>query len=156
MSTGMIEIMKVAAMDAIENSKPCDLRFGTVCSIEPLKIQVASDFIIPESLLIVPQYLTDYTVDTSLGMDSSSSSGNSMEVNVVEDMLVFTTPGGVEEDIEPVEDDESDPTEDTIDTEVAEPTDDRAMTIYNSLEIGDQVALIRNQGGKMYYILDRI
>lgn len=181
MATGMIEIMKVAAMDAIENSKPCDLRFGTVCSVDPLKVQITSDFIIPESLLIVPEYLTDYTVDASLGMISNTSStpstpstGGSLGVTVEGDMLVFTTTGA-SVNITVIGDmlvftptstnnesnvvatvDEFEPDEDTVDTSSVEVIDERTMTIYNSLQVGDKIALIRNQGGKMYYILDRI
>jgi hypothetical protein len=109
----MIEIMKRASMDAMERSKPCDLRFGTVSSVNPLKVQITTELIIPESLLIVPEHLTDYSVNVNIGV-----------TNVTEDET--------------------------------EPVDERVLTIYNSLSLGDKVALIRNQGGKQYYILDRI
>lgn len=147
----MIEIMKVAAMEAIENSKPCDLRFGTVVSVAPLKVQISSDLTLPESLLIVPQYLTDYTVDTNLGMASTtgggSTGGSSINVSVVGETLVFSSSMY---NVEPVVED------DVTDTESPEPTDERSVTIYNALQVGDKVALIRNQGAKQFYILDRI
>ena len=66
MSTGLIDIMKRAAMEANENSKPCDLRYGTVISENPLSIQITSQFILPESILIVPEHLTDYEVETTI------------------------------------------------------------------------------------------
>ena len=149
MATGMIEIMKIAAMDAIENGKPCDLRIGTVTSIAPLKVQITSNLIIPESLLVVPQYLTDYSVDMNLG--ASEVSSNDLNINVVGDLLVFSN----QTNEVPI-DDEDYPTEDTVDTTPPEVVDERTMTVYNSLKVGDKVALIRNQGGKMYYILDRV
>ena len=149
MATGMIEIMKIAAMDAIENGKPCDLRIGTVTSIAPLKVQITSNLIIPESLLVVPQYLTDYSVDMNLG--ASEVSSNDLNINVVGDLLVFSN-----QTSEVPIDDEDYPTEDTVDTTPPEVVDERTMTVYNSLKVGDKVALIRNQGGKMYYILDRV
>lgn len=145
----MIEIMKIAAMDAIENGKPCDLRIGTVTSIAPLKVQITSNLIIPESLLVVPQYLTDYSVDMNLG--ASEVSSNDLNINVVGDLLVFSN----QTNEVPI-DDEDYPTEDTVDTTPPEVVDERTMTVYNSLKVGDKVALIRNQGGKMYYILDRV
>ena len=130
MSTGLIEIIKVAAMEAVENSKPSDLRFGTVVSISPLKIQISSNLTLPESVLIVPKHLTDYSVVTSMG------GKHDMNISVVGNTLFIT---------------DSNSNEDTP-TEV----DERTITIYNALAVGDKVALVRNQGGKTYYILDRI
>ena len=130
MATGLIEIVKVAAMDAIENGKPCDLRFGTVTSVSPLKVQISSNLILPESVLVVPRHLTDYSVKTNMGSKDEKA------ISVVGNTLYIT---------------DSNSNEDT-----PEEVDERTITIYNSLVVGDQVALIRNQGGKTYYILDRV
>jgi hypothetical protein len=130
MSTGLIEIIKVAAIEAIENSKPCDLRFGTVVSVSPLKIQISSNLTLPESVLIVPRHLTDYSVKCNIG------SASNLDVNVVENTLVIANSDSNEE--------------------APEEVDERTITIYNSLVVGDKVAMVRNQGGKSYYILDRI
>ena len=53
MASGLIEIIKTAAMDAVNNTQMCDLRYGKVVSTSPLKIQVTNQFIIPESLLLI-------------------------------------------------------------------------------------------------------
>lgn len=66
MTTGIIEIIKKAATDAVEAGKPCTVRYGTVKTINPLSIQITNNFILPESVLIVPQYLTDYQMDITL------------------------------------------------------------------------------------------
>ena len=66
MSTGLIEIMKRASIDAMESNQPCDLRYGTVTSVSPLKVRITDQFILPASLLVVPQHLTDYTVKADL------------------------------------------------------------------------------------------
>lgn len=141
MSTGIIEIIKMAAMDVIENSNPCDLRFGTVSSISPLKVKVTNDFIIPEQLLVVPEHLTNHDLYTNVGGSNESGTG-SINMSVQGETLFITT-GGTE-----VVDDES--------TEIIEPVDNRTLTIYNSLEVDDKVILLRNQGGSSYVILDRI
>ena len=141
----MIEIMKVAAMDAIENSKPCDLRFGTVISTTPLKIQITNNLILPESLLIVPQNLTDYTVDANMGIGRNDG----YSITVTNETLNLTS-NTESEDIE------TDPTEGTVDSKPAEEVNERTITVYNALQIGDKVALIRNQGSTKFYILDRI
>lgn len=81
MSTGIINIMKRAAIDAVENGKPCDVRYGTVASVKPLKIQVTPNFILPESLLTVPQHLTDYQVTVSFDWDTEDTDGHTHELS---------------------------------------------------------------------------
>ena len=98
MSTGLLQVIKQAAVDVMENSQLCDLRLGTVSSVSPLKVRINNQLVIPQSLLIVPQHLTKYQI-----------------------ML-----------------------------------NDESVTINNSLKIGDKVALLKSQGGKSYFILDRI
>lgn len=134
MSTGIIEVIKVAAMDAIENGKPCDLRFGKVSSVSPLKVKVSNDFIIPESLLIVPEHLTDHSMLSNIDGNKSESS---VTMTVEGETLIITTNNN---DVpkEPIE------------------TNDHTLTIYNSLKVDDNVVLLRNQGGSTYLILDRV
>ena len=77
MTTGLIDIMKRAARDETENSQPTDLRTGTVVSVSPLKVQITNVFTVPESMLIVPRHLTDYTVDITVDWDTENKSGGS-------------------------------------------------------------------------------
>ncbi len=65
-SSSILRTIKSAALGAVENSKPCDLRYGTVISTAPLKIRVTDQFILPESALIVPERLTDYEIETTV------------------------------------------------------------------------------------------
>lgn len=66
MSSGLIEIVKKAALDVMANSQLTDLRFGTVVDTSPLRVKVTSQFTIPKSLLIVPERLTNYSVKTKI------------------------------------------------------------------------------------------
>lgn len=77
MATGLIEIMKIASREETENSQPTDLRTGTVVSVSPLKVQITNVFTVPESMLIVPRHLTDYTVDITVDWDTENKSGGS-------------------------------------------------------------------------------
>ena len=73
MASGLIEIMKIAAMDAMDSNQMCDLRVGMVTSVSPLKVQITNLFTIPDSLLIVPQHLTDYKVDVTVDWSTTST-----------------------------------------------------------------------------------
>jgi 5-methylthioribose kinase len=66
MSTGLVGAVKKAALDAIENAKMCDLRYGKVVNTSPLKVQVTNQFTIPSSLLVVPEHLTNHEVRVTL------------------------------------------------------------------------------------------
>ena len=59
MATGLVEVIKRAALDAIDNAKMCDLRYGTVVNTSPLQISITNKFILPSSLLVVPERLAD-------------------------------------------------------------------------------------------------
>lgn len=138
MTTGLIDIMKRAAKETYENEQPTDLRFGTVVSDSPLKVQVTNLFTIPESMLIVPQHLTDHEIEVSLKSDygwitqDTQNGGklNPTEIyNAHEHELVHK--------------------HDIIQSK-------KKVFIHNALKTGDKVALIRKYGGQSFYILDRI
>lgn len=79
MASGLVDIMKRAAMDAMDNQQPTDLRVGTVVSVKPLRVQITNQLTIPESLLIVPESLTDHSVDVTVEWVTVSKSGGSGE-----------------------------------------------------------------------------
>jgi hypothetical protein len=81
MASGLIDIMKRAAIDANEASQPTDLRYGTVTSVTPLAVQITNQMTIPQSLLILPNHLTDYEVDVTLNWttENTGRSGNEEE-----------------------------------------------------------------------------
>lgn len=63
MATGLIDIMKRAALDAEESSTPVDLKYGVVSQVTPeLNVRISSVFILPAALLAVPESLTDHEV----------------------------------------------------------------------------------------------
>ena len=67
MATGLIDIMKRASIDAVDNAQMCDLRYGKVISLNPLKVQITNQFIIPESMLVVPTKFTTVALNIILG-----------------------------------------------------------------------------------------
>lgn len=88
MSTGLLDIMKRASMDAMDNAQMCDLRFGTVVSTSPLKVQVTNLFTIPEALLVVPKHLTNYSVGVTINWDTASAENHSHDVSGTKTMTI--------------------------------------------------------------------
>lgn len=66
MSTGLTKVIKQIVMDTVDNSKPADLKVGTVATVDPLSVRVTNQFIIPQKLLIVPQHLTEYELEVTI------------------------------------------------------------------------------------------
>ena len=58
-----------------DQSKPTDIRYGTVVSTSPLKVQISAELTLPQSVLVVPRSLTDYTVSVSVNWNTTSESG---------------------------------------------------------------------------------
>lgn len=139
MSTGLIEIMKRASLDAMNNAQMCDLRYGTVVSTSPLKVKITNLMTIPSSLLVVPQHLTDYKVDCTITHPSQSISSATEESAELVDEDAPISQHTHKFNI-------------TTDKQTSKST----VTIHNSLKLGDKVALLRKQGGQSYFILDRI
>lgn len=57
MATGLIALIKQTALDAVDARKPTELRYGTITSVNPLKVQITNSFTLPSSLLVVPKRL---------------------------------------------------------------------------------------------------
>lgn len=80
--SGLVGMIKTAAMEAIENDKPTDLRYGKVVSVSPLKVQVTNQFTIPSSMLVVPKHLTTYEVSVTINGDKKKMTiHNALQVN---------------------------------------------------------------------------
>ena len=59
MSTGLIALIKRAALDAIENAQMCDLRYGEVVNTSPIKVKITNNLTLPSSVLVVPERLSE-------------------------------------------------------------------------------------------------
>lgn len=59
MSTGLVKAIKQAALDAVNNGQPTELRYGIVTSVSPLKIQLNPQLTLPNSVLVIGKTLAD-------------------------------------------------------------------------------------------------
>ena len=145
MSTGLGTVIKQLTMDAIENSKPADLRFGTVVTEKPLSIRITNQFILPESILIVPESLTDHEVEVSI-----KPKYNWLTMDTMNKAPLPETETAEDHSHKFVH------KHDVVINDVEKPTKVKNFWIWNGLRVGDKVALLRMQGGQFYYVLDRL
>ena len=140
MSTGLLNIIKQASMNAVDNAQMCDIRYGTVTGVSPLKVQITNQFVIPQSLLVVPQHLTNYKLECTIPQQSTLVSAETAASEALKDAD------------EPISTHTHKFSVITGDSGESKQT----ITIHNALKVGDKVALLRKQGGQSYFILDRI
>lgn len=129
MTTGLIAIMKQSALEAMAASNPCDIRYGTVITEKPLTIKVTNNFILPESLLVVPERLTDYEIEVTVKPEygwatNEKSGGSSYDLFASHAHDIYF--------------------------------DRKKITVHGALKLNDKVVLIRQSGGQKFLVADRL
>lgn len=152
MSTGLIDIMKRASLEAQENAQMCDLRYGTVVSVNPLRVQITNLLTIPKSLLVIPEHLTDHTVKVTFDWDTTSNGSHTHSYSGTSG----STSGGSGESSFASHNHSVSGTTDSAGSHSHSVKGTKTMTIHGGLKVGDKVALLRKTGGQSYFILDRI
>lgn len=72
-----VELIKQAAVEAVEATKPVQYLFGKVISVSPLKIQVSAKSIYTEKMLILTRNVTDFEVDMTVSHITENRAGGS-------------------------------------------------------------------------------
>lgn len=72
-----VELVKQAAVEAVEATKPVQYLFGKVISVSPLKIQVSAKSIYTEKMLILTRNVTDFEVDMTVSHITLNRAGGS-------------------------------------------------------------------------------
>lgn len=138
----LVALLKKAALDAVEASKPVNVYFGEVLSTSPLKINVEQKMILGEKQLILSRNVTDFTTTVTV-VDWQTESSLSTHTHTVQG---------------------SDGNGDSIDITTGvknlahahKITGKKKITIHNGLVVGDEVILLRQQEGQKFVVLDRI
>ncbi len=101
---------------------------GTVVKASPLSVRIENDdkLTVSGSVLLLPRHLTDYNTTVDISLGKGWVSSETTTVELHEHKLKSFSLGGV------------------------------AMTVHNALKAGDEVFLLKFNGGKNYYILDRV
>lgn len=126
MGEDLLEVVKRAALSAVESSFPCELRFGVVVGVQPLRIGVEQRLVLSEAQLILPRRFSDHSVRISGG-------------NVRDFYFSGEAPDAAAEPVSPPH---------------VHAVADMEITVHGALRVGDEVILIRQQGGQKYLIFD--
>ncbi len=124
----LVGAMKRAASDAVDASKPVNVYFGKVVSASPLKINVEQKMILGEKQLVLTRNVTDY---------KTKISGANVQ-------NYYYTGSTTESGTAPV----SPPHVHAVGK--------IQITVHNGLAAGDEVILIRQQGGQKFIVVDRV
>ena len=76
MYSGIIPIIKKAALDAVEATQPVNLTFGTVTSVSPLKIQITPKLILGAGNLVIAGRLSKQSANCSDSGNTGSADGH--------------------------------------------------------------------------------
>ena len=80
--SGIIPIIKQAAIDAMNSTQPVQFVFGTVNEIEPLEIQVTPKLILKEANLVLAGAISKKTVNITVSGNTGSTDGHRHSVSI--------------------------------------------------------------------------
>lgn len=81
MYSGIIPIIKQAAVDAVNASQPVNIVFGTVTSVSPLKVQITPKLVLGKDNLVVAGSLKATSLTFSDSGQTGSADGHSHSFN---------------------------------------------------------------------------
>lgn len=139
----IIETIKKAALDAIENSSPASVMFGTVTNTNPLEILVEQKLLLTNDFLILTKNVVDYQTEVTVNWSTEQKNLNANHThtcNVVSDEEVSVT----------IENQNIDLAHNH--TIIGKKT----ITVHNRLKQNDKVILLQQQGGQKFVVLDKI
>ncbi len=79
-----LKIIKQAALEAMQNSKPTDFCIGIVTSESPLNIQLDQKLTLTEDFLLLTRNVTDYTVMMEIDHTTEPEMGGSCSEHCTE------------------------------------------------------------------------
>ena len=127
-ATELTRAIKKAASKAVKAEKPVEVCFGKVTSASPLQILVDQKFTLGAAQLVLTRNVTDFkTMITGGNIQYYYSVGTPPNTSTV-----------------------------PVDPSHRHAIGKIEITVHNGLVVGDEVILIRQQGGQKYVVVDRI
>lgn len=127
-SNDLLVVIKKAAIDAVNASKPTAIVFGKVTSASPLKINVEQKMTLTAAQLVLTRNVTNFKTSITGG-------------NIQNYFYVGTEPNVTTQPVSPSH---------------VHAMGQIQVTVHNALVVGDEVLLVQMQGGQKYLVLDRV
>lgn len=128
----LLRAIKKSAVEAVEASKPTAIIFGTVILTNPLHIRVGQKLTLTMEQLKLSRNVTTYTI--TVGMELFTD--NTIHTHSYRDDGQSLMTGSNHHN-HPM-------------------TGIKLITIHNGLAIGDEVIMVRMQGGQQFVVIDRV
>lgn len=129
----MIDVIKEVIEKLLERKKMTKLEFGTVESVKPLTVRIDAKKLLQEEDLILSHLVKDYYVDITVQHSTDSIYGSWDTSHSHPDAGNNTIPTDHEHEY----------------------IGRKKILIHNGLLKGEKVVMVRQEGGQLYYILDR-
>lgn len=160
----LIELIKQAAVDAVNASNPAAFYFGTVTSASPLIINIEQKIELTEEFLILSSAVKDHQVDMTFNMSTETTSMDANHTHEAEKSgeLTITSTLNPEQPGTTIVNEVQDTSSTSISTAEIDLTHShdiqgrKTVTVHNGLKKGEKVILIRMQGGQKFVVLDRM
>lgn len=133
-SQDLVQLIKKAALEAVDASQPANVLFGKVTSASPLKIFVDQKMTLTKEQLVLSRNVTDFTIN--VGVNNWYSEDHTHNHTISD-----TYTGGGSSSNE---------------THKHQIKGTKSLTLYNALKIGEKVILIQIAGGQKFIVIDRI
>lgn len=137
----LLNIVKKAAVEAVEAAQPSDFCFGKVTSAKPLKISVEQKMTLGAAQLVLTRNVTDFTTEVTVDWKTEKSlTDHSHSVSGTDSGgYSFSTTTGK-----------------TNLTHLHDIVGRKKIIIHNALQVGDEVILLKQKGGQKYLVIDRV
>jgi len=137
----LLDLIRQASIEAVNSTDPTRIMYGTVKSLNPLKIQVDQKLILEADFLLLTDNVRDYKVEMT--MDNHETEEE--EVDITHNFTDVTPSGPVPS-----------VTEKQNIKHKHKYTGKKVFTVHNALKSGEMVILIQAQGSQKFIILDRV
>lgn len=130
--SGLVKAMKQAGVEATNAGGPVSVCFGKVMSTAPLQILIDQKMTLGAAQLVLTRNVTDYEVEVTVEWKTEKET--TTHTHILGDEETGANKQKHNHDIE----------------------GKKKMMIHNSLVVGDDVVLVRQQGGQKYIVVDRV
>ena len=149
----LLKIIKQAAINAVDATKPVNIVFGTVISTSPLQIQVEQKLTLGKEQLVIAKHLTNYSTTMNIYMDTDPKT---VSFNFSYEHNVSLKTDKQENHTHNVNGNTDNKELEKSKTHNHTISGNFNVIIKNGLLVGETVILVRMQEGQKYIVLDRI